>query len=761
MPSLFSKFRHRKSASQSSNTSDNSNPSSPRTSSSIARPSQGVPQAAATTHDLPSTRASTDLAGRRSEDVFGGAVGGGGKRLSYPSAPDLPGATGGGHGSGVEPGSRAGQDSQGPVGEGEVVVIGKQSHDPSGSFQQSSGRRDETGHSRPFVDESLRPDLPTTSSNVNNPIPVPASRTSGSTHYIPHSQDSASGATGPATTEDLLRKPLPAVPEVTTPSASNTYDGPDSSSFPLQSYNAGATGNDTQHGHGHGTFGHLAVDTNLQSGSGRRRLSESSGGPLVPPRSPQRSSISGPSPTNASHERERIHSPPLPHVASIDRSNLQREEEERPGLFGSSSRANRAGEEGAVAGDYPHVNDIPALRQPNAGQSHGQVDGYGAGIISGLGDSGRASPAGRAARKGDKEPFVEIPKRDSSLKLSEDNELKALMEGGTGGSSRASFTDDRSSAAAAHGTSALPGSRNVGSGTGYQGEDLSSRVAKMSLERQGQEALPGLKEQRKDLIVSLVEGSVSRAGERQTLTDEGREVFKKAGMGELLDREGTVDMASRVLDPVVKETIYPKEHTEYTTIITRCIHKTHYIPLIQPIHDPDPVVLATRHRIFSAEDGQWHEVIGDDAALEILGRDTFFNGPQERRELRKPALPGLEEMDEDAIRMSKEAGLYYSASSGSAGYTNTSMMSSGGEREFREDKQVAVPIRGEDVAYDGIGMGGGSGRVLEREYKLGEGGGEWQEVATYVGLEKGLSGMRLGGTGASVSKEDKNVGLAL
>ncbi|OCF37670.1 hypothetical protein I316_00797 [Kwoniella heveanensis BCC8398] len=721
MPSLFSKFRHRKSASQSSNNSDTSNPSSPRSSSNIPRNSQGLPQTptTATTHDSSPARASTDQGGRRSEDVFGGS--GGNRRLPVPTGQDLSGATGG---HGVTQSGRDGQGLEGRVKEGEVVVIGKQPSDNHFPLHASgTGTRDDTGHTRPFVDESQRPDLPTTTSNANNPIPVPTSQNSGSTHYVPQDAIGTSGAT-----EDLLRKPLPAVPKVTTPSA--TVHGSDAD--PLHH---GPNASQGTQGGRDGTFGHLAVDTAGLTGTKTRRLSESSGGPTVPPRSPQRASISEASAGGPHQHHERIRSPPLPHVASVDRSNLQREEEERPGLIGSSSRAPREGEQAAVTGDYPRVGDIPALREQS---------------------SGRASPGGISRRKGDKDAFVEIPKRDSSLKLSEDTELKALMEGGTGVSSRASISEGRQVRSSDTQVGGV-----TSAGQFQQDEDLSNRVTNMSLEQQGSEALPGLKEQRKELIVSLVEGSVSRAGQRETLTEEGRDVFRKAGMGKLLDREGTVDMRSKVLDPVVKETIFPKEHTEYTTVINRCIHKTHYIPLIQPIHDPDPVVLATRHRIFSAEDGQWHEVIGDAAAIEILGRDTFLNGPQERREIRKPALPGLEEMDDEAIRMSQEAGLYYSASSGSAAYTNTSMLATGGEREFRQDKQVQVPIRGEDVAHDGIGIGGGTGRVLEREYKVGDEGGDWQEVATYVGLENGVAGLRLGGNDASASKEDKNVGLAI
>jgi hypothetical protein len=43
-------------------------------------------------------------------------------------------------------------------------------------------------------------------------------------------------------------------------------------------------------------------------------------------------------------------------------------------------------------------------------------------------------------------------------------------------------------------------------------------------------------------------------------------------------------------------------------------------PKIQPIFDPDPIVLPTRHR-FRDHEGNLREVVGDEAARAILGDD--------------------------------------------------------------------------------------------------------------------------------------------
>lgn len=75
-------------------------------------------------------------------------------------------------------------------------------------------------------------------------------------------------------------------------------------------------------------------------------------------------------------------------------------------------------------------------------------------------------------------------------------------------------------------------------------------------------------------------------------------------------------------------------------------------PTVQPIHDPDPLVLPSRHRMFSSSDNQWHEVIGDEAAIAILGENVFRNGPQQTRNERKSITPE----EEHRIRRHLEAG---------------------------------------------------------------------------------------------------------
>lgn len=78
--------------------------------------------------------------------------------------------------------------------------------------------------------------------------------------------------------------------------------------------------------------------------------------------------------------------------------------------------------------------------------------------------------------------------------------------------------------------------------------------------------------------------------------------------------------------------------------------------MIQPISDPDPIILEPRHRIFSGLTGKWHEVVGDDAAIEILGIEVFYGGPKEVREERAPALPPIGGMGDDTSTSRYPAG---------------------------------------------------------------------------------------------------------
>lgn len=188
-----------------------------------------------------------------------------------------------------------------------------------------------------------------------------------------------------------------------------------------------------------------------------------------------------------------------------------------------------------------------------------------------------------------------------------------------------------------------------------------------------------------------VDGIVSKAREHKqgqpSLSEEGRRVFQQAGLGDNLEQGSSVEVRTKWLEPVVQETIIRKERTEYTTILDREIHKYHIYPKIQPIYDPQPAVLPTRHRIFSPADGHWHEVIGDEAAIAILGEDVFYNGPQERREKRELALPALDPAER--ARAAKE-----------------------------------LQVEAEALEADGVRHG----RVLEREGVRGAEMGEWHQI---------------------------------
>lgn len=54
-------------------------------------------------------------------------------------------------------------------------------------------------------------------------------------------------------------------------------------------------------------------------------------------------------------------------------------------------------------------------------------------------------------------------------------------------------------------------------------------------------------------------------------------------------------------------------------------------------------MLPTRHRFFSTIDGNWHEVIGDEAAIAILGEDVFLHGPKIMRQVRALVTPDFKD----------------------------------------------------------------------------------------------------------------------
>jgi hypothetical protein len=102
----------------------------------------------------------------------------------------------------------------------------------------------------------------------------------------------------------------------------------------------------------------------------------------------------------------------------------------------------------------------------------------------------------------------------------------------------------------------------------------------------GTETLEGL---RSDMAQRLFEESTARREARDTLSEQGLETFNKAGMSELVGKDDTVDVHTKWMRPVVhvrvntskistlmtQETIIPKVHTEYTTVIEQELHHHH------------------------------------------------------------------------------------------------------------------------------------------------------------------------------------------
>ncbi|WWC86483.1 uncharacterized protein L201_001360 [Kwoniella dendrophila CBS 6074] len=684
MPSLFSKFRHKKSASQSSNSSINEQSNQPP---SPARASQDYSASSRSrlsldqsqqspVPPLPQSQAHPQQSSPNSRNV---------DRIPNQNV--------------ISPNSNSEFKTQ-PLSprrlpdthrNEDVVVIGK-----TGSGVDSKG------HSKPFVDESERPELPTTTSNVNNPIPVPSSSTRGAkTSYLPQDEVEQSN------------KPLPAVPEIQSSVKRDELD-----SFP------------------------------------------------VPPKSPQRQSISSPShqsqlPTSIvgniqhhqHHHEDRVRSPPLPHVDSINRQQLHQSEQERPDLIASSSRPVKSSEKDLIGKQtYPHVSSTSTSTSSpskSTGLPHSEKE-------EDLNQLLNQSQQGQGQSQSRKDSQVEIPSRASSLYHSSSSQTRTpIAREEIPQIPQLDFQEHRSKGEWNLNSSALDPISNHPDGI------LNERFNNLSLTKFAKEQGGlSLDEQRNLMINAISKETETRFSKIEPLTKQGIQVFKNAGMERVLGTENSIDIRSKELEPVVQEIIYPLEHTEYTTILTRCIHKTHYLPLIQPIHDPNPIILATRHRIYDNTTKQWHEVIGDSAALAILGEDVFRNGEKTYRELRKPALPGLEPMDEDAIRMAKEAGLTNSGD-------GLSTFSTVKQYEYSTNQQSTIPIIGEheDVSIDGIGQGQGKGRVLEREYLLKDAKedenekGEWKEIASYVGIGKGI--------GSSLKNDNNNnnngdnVGVAL
>jgi len=153
-----------------------------------------------------------------------------------------------------------------------------------------------------------------------------------------------------------------------------------------------------------------------------------------------------------------------------------------------------------------------------------------------------------------------------------------------------------------------------------------------------QQAERELTRQRESLLDEIANSGKYPRGDASTALETARDgkieidpkkklVFDSIGWTDRLGILDTVEMDTQYLELVVQEHVRPIEHIIYTTLIYREIHRYHIYPYIQPIVDPNPTVLATRHffpdpSIPPSADGRpaYRVVYGDEAAEAILGR---------------------------------------------------------------------------------------------------------------------------------------------
>lgn len=169
-----------------------------------------------------------------------------------------------------------------------------------------------------------------------------------------------------------------------------------------------------------------------------------------------------------------------------------------------------------------------------------------------------------------------------------------------------------------------------------------------------------LRHQREQLVGRIAQNEkiAEREGQRAVKAQNGieertMEIFGRAGWNDRLGVLDTVDVRTKILEPVVQEHVVPFEIEVYELMIFREIHKYHIYPYIQPIHDPSPTILPTRH-LFKDRDGNWREVIGDAAAERILGHKLDRNEGRYYEERWIEGISGVEY--QVAERGSVEAG---------------------------------------------------------------------------------------------------------
>ncbi len=232
MPSLFSRFKHRKTPSQSS-ADLNSPPTSPSTAQSPTAAVAGYSATPASPSQARQTSGSGPLVHRSDEDVV--VVDRGAPPFSFRQQ---------------QPDPIAARDA------------------PPGTTPPY--RADPTGHSRAFADESERPELPTTSSNVNNPIPsgarTPVSKDLPELPQLP--RDLSAPFSGfplpPGAAPASPTPPPPAIPHVSSVDRSRFINAESERPKPIVAASQGLQ--EDERGDVGGQFGHVKSIPNVKHG---------------------------------------------------------------------------------------------------------------------------------------------------------------------------------------------------------------------------------------------------------------------------------------------------------------------------------------------------------------------------------------------------------------------------------------------------------------------------------------------------------------
>lgn len=332
------------------------------------------------------------------------------------------------------------------------------------AFETRQGT-DASSHNAPFVDESERPQLPTTSSNVYN---------------------------APPSSDTPVNKALPSLPEV-------------GSSF---------------------------VDESALTSYPTSRFEEQS--------------------------NQRYGAPPMPHVMDIDRSQIQQYQTERPRPVPAANEDYSAASANNVTGQFPHVQSDRSRQGVTMSDRPPQLDmpDFTAGQLS-LDD--RSTPGGMGDDQKD------ILARGTSLRP--ERPRAGDRDYGSSG------VDPDDSATG----NVIADLRSTHDPAVTSADHLNRYIANLSVSTVapvypeasivGTPHTAALEAQRGELVARVAEQARARKAERAPLRTDEEQVFQRAGLGEFVGTQGSVEVMTNFMKPVVQVSL--RAHPGFMILIAR------------------------------------------------------------------------------------------------------------------------------------------------------------------------------------------------